>query len=66
MKSLALTLPVAIFLVYLHTGCERHPASETIPQYAEKMKKEEAKDNEKASHSESADPQAPSYFPPKN
>jgi len=66
MKSLALTLPVAIALVYLHTGCERHPASETIPQHAEKLKNQEAKGIEKATHSESADPQAPSYFPPKN
>lgn len=66
MKSLAFTLPVAITLVYLHTGCERHPASETIPQYAEKLKKQEAKGKEEATHSEPSDSQAPSYFPPKN
>ena len=66
MKSLAFTLPVAIALVYLNTGCERHPASQTIPQYAEKLENQEAQGKEKATHSEPADSQAPSYFPPKN
>ena len=63
MKLLALTL-LAAFAV-LHTGCEMHPASETIPGYAEKMKEKKAQSQEEAQHSEAADPNAPSYFPPK-
>jgi hypothetical protein len=42
-----------------------HPASETIPGYAEKMKEKKAQAQEEAQHSEAADPNAPSYFPPK-
>lgn len=63
MKIQALTL-LAVFAV-LHTGCEMHPASETIPGYAEKMKEKQAQAQEEAQHSESADQNAPSYFPPK-
>jgi hypothetical protein len=66
MKSLAITLLVAFALVASQSGCERHPASVTVPGYAEKMGKKEAQAEEKATHSEKADPQAPSYFPPKN
>jgi hypothetical protein len=66
MKSLAITLLVAFALVASQSGCERHPASVTVPGYAEKMVKKEAQAEEKATHSEKADPQAPSYFPPKN
>ena len=63
MKLQALTL-LAAFAV-LHTGCEMHPASETIPGYAEKMKEDQAQDQEEAQNSEAADPNSPSYFPPK-
>jgi hypothetical protein len=66
MKSLATTLLVAFALVAIQSGCERHPASETVPGYAEKMEKKEAQAEKKATHSEKADPEAPSYFPPKN
>ena len=65
MKSLALILPVAISLVSLHTGCERHPASETIPGYAEKAKADEAQAKEKATQKEATDSNAPGYFPDK-
>ena len=41
MKLLALTLLAA--MAVLHTGCEMHPASETIPGYAEKMKEKQSK-----------------------
>ena len=63
MKLQALTLLAAIAV--LHTGCEMHPASETIPGYAEKMKEKKAQAQEEAQHSEAADQNAPSYFPPK-
>jgi hypothetical protein len=63
MKLLALTLLAA--MAVLHTGCEMHPASETIPGYAEKMKEKQAKAQKEAQDSEAADSNAPSYFPPK-
>ena len=66
MNSLATTLLVAFALVAIQSGCERHPASQTVPSYAEKMSKKEEQAEKKATHSEPADPQAPSYFSPKN
>jgi len=66
MNFLAITLLVAFALVAIQSGCERHPASQTVPGYAEKMSKKEEQAEKKATHSESADPQAPSYFSPKN
>jgi len=66
MKSIATTLLAAFALLAINTGCERHPASETVPGYAAKMEKKQAEAGEKAAHSESADPQAPAYFPAKN
>ncbi|MFM8763734.1 MAG: hypothetical protein ACKOHM_05080 [Spartobacteria bacterium] len=66
MKSLAITLLVATALVAIQSGCERHPASETVPGYAEKMSKKEAQAGQQATHSEPVDPKAPTYFPPKN
>lgn len=66
MKSLAITLLVASVLVAIQSGCERHPASETVPGYAEKMSKKEEQAEKKATQSEPADPKAPTYFPPKN
>lgn len=64
MKLQALTLLAA--LAVLHTGCEMHPASETVPGYAEKMKEKQAQSQQDAKNSEAADPNAPSYFPQKN
>lgn len=66
MKSLVITLLVALVFVAVQTGCERHPASQTVPGYAEKMEKKEAQAAEKATHSEPADSKAPSYFQNKN
>ena len=42
-----------------------HPASETIPGYAEKKKEKEAKAKKNAAIGETTDPAAPGYFPPK-
>ena len=66
MKLQAVTLLAAVASLALHTGCERHSASETVPGYAEKMKEKQAQVQQAAEHSEAADPNAPSYFPPKN
>lgn len=66
MKLQAATLLAAVVGLALHTGCERHPASQTVPGYAEKMKEKQAQAEQAATHSEAAAPNAPSYFPPKN
>lgn len=63
MKSLATTLLCSLVLLLAHTGCEMHPASQTVPGYAEKMKEKEAKKS--PSLGETTDPAAPGYFPPK-
>jgi hypothetical protein len=65
MKLQAFTLLAAVAAIALHSGCERHPASETVPGYAEKMKEKQAQAQQAAKKSEAADPNAPSYFPPK-
>jgi hypothetical protein len=61
----ATLLAVASLALCLHTGCEMHPASQTVPGYAEKMKAKEEKQKQSVEHSEAVDPNAPSYFPPK-
>jgi hypothetical protein len=65
MKTRATLLAAAILALGLHTGCEMHPASKTVPGYAEKMKAKEEKQQQAVEHSEAVDPNAPSYFPPK-
>lgn len=65
MKLQAAILLAAVSATMFHTGCERHSASQTVPGYAEKMKEKQAKAQEDAKKSEAADPNAPSYFPPK-
>jgi hypothetical protein len=65
MKFRATLLVTALAALGLHTGCEMHPASQTVPGYAEKMKAKEEKQKQAVEYSEAVDPNAPSYFPPK-
>ena len=65
MKPITTAILTTFVLIGFHTGCERHPASQTIPGYAEKMKQAEEKAGKQASQSERTDAAAPSYFPPK-
>lgn len=65
MKPTTTSILATLVLIGFHTGCERHPASQTIPGYAEKLQKAEEKAEKKASHSERTDASAPSYFPSK-
>ena len=65
MKTRAILLATALAPLLLHTGCEMHPASQTVPGYAEKMKEKEKKQTQAVEHSEAVDPNAPTYFPPK-
>jgi len=49
-------------LILLHTGCEQHPASLTVPGYAEKKAAKE----KKAAAGEKTEPvnaDAPTFFP---
>ncbi len=66
MKLQAAILLAAASAIMLHTGCERHSASQTVPGYAEKMKEKQAQAQEDANKSEAAAPNAPTYFPPKS
>jgi hypothetical protein len=61
----ATLLALAAISSCLHTGCEMHPASKTVPGYAEKMKAKEEKEKQSVDYSEAVDPNAPSYFPAK-
>jgi len=65
MKIRATLLAATIAIPALHTGCEMHPASKTVPGYAEKMKEKEKKQEQSVEYSEAVDPNAPTYFPPK-
>lgn len=54
---------VLVSLILSQTGCERHPASQTVPGYAEKAAAREAKSAAKANKTERVDPTAPTFFP---
>ncbi|NBS51720.1 MAG: hypothetical protein EBS96_03705 [Spartobacteria bacterium] len=65
MKLQIPALLAALAIIPFQTGCERHPASETISGHAEKVKASEAQAKEKATQKEATDPNAPSFFPEK-
>jgi hypothetical protein len=65
MKTRAILLAASLLAIGLHTGCERHAASKTVPGYAEKMKEKEKNQKQSVEYSEAVDPNAPTYFPPK-
>jgi len=56
-------VPIFALLVLVQPACERHPASVTVPGYAEKMaaKKEAAAKDAKTA--EPVDPNPPTFFP---
>jgi len=53
---------VVIAFLALNTGCERHPASQTVPGYAEKMAAKEAKAEKSAASTEPVDSNPPRFF----
>ncbi|MEI8283402.1 MAG: hypothetical protein WCG52_00295 [bacterium] len=65
MKLQISALLAALAIIPFQTGCERHPASETISGHAEKVKASEVQAKEKATQKEATDPNAPSFFPEK-
>lgn len=54
-----------LVLVLLHSGCERHPASETIPGYAEKLAEKKKIGGEQAAKQFGTNPNPPEFFPGK-
>lgn len=65
MKISIPVLFIACIGLLLQTGCEEHPARETIPGYAEKKANQEQVDREEASRPEQVNPNPPKFFPAK-
>lgn len=59
MKSFTTCLLCSFVFLLAHPGCEMHPASETIPGYAEKKKEKEAKAKKKCSNRRDNRPRCP-------
>lgn len=53
-----------LLAVLAGTGCEMHPASQTVPGYADKVADKKKKEQHDAATPEGANPNPPSYFPP--
>lgn len=66
MKMSILSLFIVCTIIFLQTGCERHPASQTVPGYAEKKYQLEKKEQEKASEPLETNPHPPQFFPDKS
>jgi hypothetical protein len=61
-KSLLSLLAAA---VVLGSGCEQHPASQTVPGFKEKNAQNQAAQDQKARTPVAIDPDAPRFFPSK-
>jgi len=48
----------------LFSSCERHPASQTVPGYAEKQAARQAEQNRQATTPQDVNPNPPRFFPP--
>lgn len=57
-------LCLAAALILTQVGCERHPATQTVPGYAEKLEKKKADENLRATTPETVNPDSPKFFPP--
>jgi len=53
----------AAVLVLAQSACERHPASETVPGYAEKLAQKAAAEKARATTPEPVNPDPPKFFP---
>ena len=56
---------LAISGVLLGTGCEMHPASQTVPGFKETQAKNQAVQDKEARTPVTINPDAPKFFPPK-
>jgi hypothetical protein len=57
---------LAAVSVLFGTGCERHPASQTVPGFEEKQARKQEVQDEKARTPVTIDPNSPKFFPPKS
>ncbi|MBE2202736.1 MAG: hypothetical protein IAE94_00120 [Chthoniobacterales bacterium] len=64
MTKLLLT-SLALFGVLIGTGCERHPASQTVPGFKETQAGNQAVQDKQARTPVAINPNAPKFFPPK-
>ena len=62
MKPLPVLAMVSV--IALSCGCERHPASQTVPGYAEKQAERQAEQNRQATTPQDVNPNPPRFFPP--
>jgi len=63
MNRSAAAIASAAALALAQPGCERHPASQTIPGFAEKLAEKHATENARATTPESVTPEPPRFFP---
>lgn len=56
---------LTIAAVLIGTGCERHPASQTVPGFNEKESRNQAIQDKEARTPVTINPNAPKFFPPK-
>ena len=56
---------LALAAVLAGTGCEQHPASQTVPGYNEKHTQNQAVQDKEARTPVTINPEAPKFFPPK-
>ena len=56
---------LALASVLLGAGCERHPASQTVPGFSEQQIQNQAIQDKEARTPVTIDPNAPKFFPPK-
>lgn len=62
-RSITACLAAAAAMLVSQTGCERHPASQTVPGYAEKLAEKKARQAEQAATAETVDQAPPRFFP---
>ncbi len=63
MSRLFPLLAAGILLVGFQTGCERHPASQTVPGFSEKQAKTQEELEREARTPSTINPEAPRFFP---
>ena len=56
---------LAAAAILFGSGCEQHPASQTVPGFKEKNAQNQAAQDKEARTPVAIDPDAPRFFPPK-
>jgi len=63
MKPPVTAISMAAVLILSQSGCERHPATETVPGYAEQLAERQAAEKVQAATPEKVNPDSPRLFP---